>query len=144
RVGVVAVDVALLLYAPQWNFDYAVLVFADYRFFGDDVGDFLTDRFADFLTMAQPVARRTVRALRVGRSIFPEDRFAGGHATVLYQDYMTDPASKRTSEDRPLGKRAKVRGICSFPVCSFPGFPAQSFQRLLAAYFSTTSTHDSQ
>src|SRR5262249_23468808 len=42
-----------------------------------------------------------------------------GHATVLYQDYMTDAASKRTREARPLGKGAKVREISS--ISAIPG-----------------------
>src|SRR5208283_4024421 len=53
---VVTVDEAVFLDSAQRNLDDLVLVFADDRFFGDDIGDILANRFADLLPMAQAVA----------------------------------------------------------------------------------------
>src|SRR5208282_4199557 len=63
----------------QRNLDHAVFVFADDRFFGDDVGDIFADGFADFLAMAQAVAGRAVGAFGVGDPVFAEDGIAVGH-----------------------------------------------------------------
>ena len=77
RAGrVVAENKAVFLDPAQRNLDHAVFVFADDRFFGDDVGDILADRFANFLPMPQPVASRAVGALGVGDPVFAEDRVA--------------------------------------------------------------------
>src|SRR5579883_2769121 len=58
---------------PQRNLDYLVLVFADYRLFGDNVGNIATDRFSDFLAMPKPVACRAVRALSVRPAVLTEN-----------------------------------------------------------------------
>src|SRR5208337_2616718 len=68
--SVVAEDEAVFLDSAQRNLDHAVFVFADDRFFGDDVGDIFADGFADFLAMAQAVAGRAVGAFGVGDPVF--------------------------------------------------------------------------
>ena len=73
---IVAVDEAVFLDPAQRNLDDAVLVFADDRFFGDDVGDIFADRFADFLAMAQAIAGRAIGAFGVGEAVFAKDGFA--------------------------------------------------------------------
>jgi hypothetical protein len=77
RAGrIVAEDEAVFLDPAQRNLDYAVLVFADDRFFGDDVGDILANRFAHLLPMPQAVTGRAIRALGVGNAVFAEDCIA--------------------------------------------------------------------
>src|SRR5579871_6656466 len=68
--SVIAVDEAVFLDPAQGDLDDLVLVFADDRFFGDDVGDVLADRFAYFLAMAQAIARRSIRPLGIGDAVF--------------------------------------------------------------------------
>src|SRR5208282_1159110 len=93
--GVLAEDKAVFLDPAQRDLDYAVAVFADDRFLGDDVGDIFADRFADFLPMAQAVAGGTIGALGIGGAILAKDRLGGGHqissaplliATTIYSD----------------------------------------------------------
>src|SRR5208337_3149117 len=117
RTGsVVAENEAVFLDSAQWNLDHAIFVFTDDRFFGNDVGDIFADRFANFLAMAQPVAGRAVGAFGVGDPVFAEDCIAAAHRLL--------------DLSRSFWSEAKN--------------PLQSFHRLFAAYFSTTSTHDSQ
>ena len=74
---IIAEDETVLLDSAQRNLDDAVFVFADDRFFGDDVGDIFANRFANFLPMPQPVAGGTIRPLSVGDPVFAEDSIAG-------------------------------------------------------------------
>ena len=76
RAGrVLAVYEAVLLDAAERNLDHAVAVFADDRFFGDDVRDIFADRLADLLAMARAIAGRAVGVLRVGAAVFAKDAF---------------------------------------------------------------------
>jgi len=77
--SVFAVDEAVLLDAAQRDLDDAVAVFADDRFFGDDVRDIFADRLADFLAMARAISGRAVGMLRVGAAVFAKDAFEGRH-----------------------------------------------------------------
>ena len=70
-----AVDKTVLFDAPNRHFNDPIAVLADDRFFGDDVGDVVADRFADFLPMAQAVAGAAVAALAGGRMVGAKDRF---------------------------------------------------------------------
>src|SRR5271156_6551295 len=81
--GVVAEDEAVFLDSAQRHLDDAVLVFADDRFFGDDVCDILANRFANFLPMAQAVAGGAIRALGVGDPVFAEDGVAAHRELIL-------------------------------------------------------------
>src|SRR5208283_3748311 len=84
RTGsVVAEDEAVFLDSTQRNLDHAIFVFADDRFFGDDVGDIFTDRFANFLAMAQPVAGRAVGAFGVGDPVFAKDSIAAHRQLII-------------------------------------------------------------
>ena len=76
---VVAVDEAVLLDAAERDLDHAVAVFADDRFFGDDVRDIFADRFADFLAMARAIAGRAVGVFRVGAADIRERCFPAVH-----------------------------------------------------------------
>ena len=60
---VLAIDEAIFFDAANGNFNDAVLVFADDGFLGDDVCNIIADRFADLLSMAQPVAGAAIAAL---------------------------------------------------------------------------------
>ena len=64
--SIVAVDEAILPDAANRHLDDPVAIFADDRFFRDDVGDVIADRFADFLPVAQPIAGAAVAALAGG------------------------------------------------------------------------------
>src|ERR1019366_3584074 len=84
RTGsVVAVNEAVFLDSAQRNLDHAIFVFADDRFFGDDVGDIFADRFANFLAMAQPVAGRAIGAFGVGDPVFAENCIAAAHRLLI-------------------------------------------------------------
>ena len=50
--SVFSVDEAVFFDAANGYLDNSVFVLADDRFLGDDVGDVVADRFADFLPMA--------------------------------------------------------------------------------------------
>src|SRR5208283_232674 len=80
RAGrVVAEDETVFLDSAQRNLDDAVPVFADDRFFGDDVGDIFADRLTHLLAVAQPVAGRAIGAFGVGDPVFAEDCVTAAH-----------------------------------------------------------------
>ena len=72
---VVAIDKTVFLDPAEWNLDHAIAVFADDRFFRDDVGDIFADRLADFLAMTRAIACRAVGVFRVGAAVFAKDAF---------------------------------------------------------------------
>ena len=60
---VFAVHEAVFLDAANGHFDDPIIVLADDRFLGNDVGDVVADRLADFLTVAQAVAGAAITTL---------------------------------------------------------------------------------
>src|SRR6185295_10759107 len=66
--GVVTVDEAIFFYSANRHFDYPILIFTDDRFLGDDIGDVVANRFANFLLVAQPVAGSAIATL-AGRGV---------------------------------------------------------------------------
>ena len=71
--SILAVDETVFLDPAKWDLDDLVFVFADDRFFGDDVGDIFADGLADFLAMAQTIAGRAIGALGIGDAVFAKD-----------------------------------------------------------------------
>ena len=71
--SVLAVDEAVLFDAANGHFDDSIVVFADDRLFGDDVGNVVADRFAHFLPVAQTIAGAAVAALGGGRIVRAKD-----------------------------------------------------------------------
>ena len=154
---ILAVDEAVFLDPAQRDLDDAVLVFADDRFFGDDVGDIFANRFANFLAMAQAVAGRAIGALGIGDPVFAKDGIAAFMAILARARPLLYAAARQwdARRGRTPHPPCRTRGGLTLRHSSPNGegvadggdgpiIGSQSFQRLLAAYFSTTSTHDSQ
>src|SRR5580658_168939 len=97
---VIAEDEAVFLDSAQRNLDDAILVFADDRFFGDDVGDIFANRFANLLPMPQPIAGRAIGALSVGNPVFAKDSIAA-HRLLIRALNPSTGCLRRTSALRP-------------------------------------------
>jgi len=61
--GVLAVDEAVFFDAADGDLNNSVLVLTNDGFFGDDVRDVITDRFANLLPVAQAIAGAAIAAL---------------------------------------------------------------------------------
>jgi hypothetical protein len=60
---VITIDKSVFLNSANWDFDNAVVVFADDGFFGNNVGDVISNRFPYFLPVPQAITRAPITTL---------------------------------------------------------------------------------
>src|SRR5205823_8399095 len=75
--NIVAVDELVFADAADRDLDDLPPILPDDRLLGDDVGDVVADRLADFQAVPRPIAGGAIAALAVGGLEGAEDRFEG-------------------------------------------------------------------
>ncbi len=70
---VITIDKPVFLNSANRDFDNAIIVFADDGFFGNDIGDIISDSLPDLLPVPQPIPCAAITTLPRGRVVRTED-----------------------------------------------------------------------
>jgi hypothetical protein len=81
--GIITIDKPVFFDSANRDFDNAIIIFADDRFFGDYVGNIISDRFPYFLPVPESIPGAAITSLPRGRVVRPEDGFGRATSTDL-------------------------------------------------------------